>query len=501
MNIQELRPQFSIFVFLPEVALTTELKQAFASSGYETFMFIDQDMLIDRVKEAAPHVIVFSPDALMTGLSEFTQAILGINSEVQMICVSPIEQTPAIYEYRDYNFAQLVQPGEFLHLRALWAVDSVCERLALQYQNESIVDRMNELQQLEEMNRNELQEMQLSSQSHQKQVEDSPRVMNLVEKFSRAQSKEEFVDTYLRHVADRKPGVSFSAVYFKYLPSVVSFIATQGHQINLERTKGIGLKLVGEESKDIAKDLQQHKLPTGFRHLLQDAFQIKEWVIYPLFLKGQVEGVVVFWGLEMNQGDWEEFLLFQLCYQNIQLQKRVEALEIQEPITELFTKDFFQKRMDEEVSRSRRLLKPVSLVILSLDKYNELGEKIGATQRDLILRSISLLIKKTSRVNDFACRTGESEISLILPHCSRKGASIRSERLRKAIESHSFAMNGVQVTVSSGVSEYPSLCATAEDLSITAGEALAFITTRGGNKVCLYKPSDDFKPDFDVPAV
>jgi diguanylate cyclase (GGDEF)-like protein len=373
--------------------------------------------------------------------------------------------------------------------------------LALQYQNENLVDRVHELQQLEEMNRNELLAVQQRAQNQQKQVESSPRVMPLVERFSRAQSKEEFIDIYLRHVADRKNTSSFSAVYFKYLPSVISFIATQGFQINLERTKGVGVKLVGDEAKTLTKDLHMQKLPSGFRNLLQDAFQVNNWVMYPLYFRDQVEGLVVFWGAEMTQGDQEEFILFQLCYQNIQLQKRVEALEVQEPITDLYTKDFFTKRIEEEVSRSRRLLKPVALVKLNLDRYVELGEKIGTTQRDLILRAISLLIKKTSRVNDFACRTGDSEISLILPHCSRKGASVRSERLRKAIENHSFSISGVQVTVSSGVSEYPSLCGTAEDLAATAGQALEFISTRGGNKVCLYKPNEDFKPDFDVPAL
>ena len=117
------------------------------------------------------------------------------------------------------------------------------------------------------------------------------------------------------------------------------------------------------------------------------------------------------------------------------------------------------------------------------------------------MRSIAAIVKKTSRINDMACRTDDNEISLILPHCSRKGAALRTERLRRIVENHSFTISGVKITISSGVSEYPSLASNAEDLAAGASQALHFISTHGGNKVCLYKPPQEFKPDFEVPSV
>jgi diguanylate cyclase (GGDEF)-like protein len=116
------------------------------------------------------------------------------------------------------------------------------------------------------------------------------------------------------------------------------------------------------------------------------------------------------------------------------------------------------------------------------------------------LKAIATLIKRTTRVNDYACRTGPVEVSLVLPHCSKKGAAIRGERLRRAIESHSFSLSGVHVSVSTGISEYPTLCSTTEELDLTAAQALRYVVDKGGNKVCLFKAPDSFKPDFEVPA-
>ena len=90
---------------------------------------------------------------------------------------------------------------------------------------------------------------------------------------------------------------------------------------------------------------------------------------------------------------------------------------------------------------------------------------------------------------------------IILPHASQKGALIRAERLHRQIETQAQKVFGLSISMSSGISEYPSHCATAEDLDRAAAKALEFVIKQGGNKVCLYKPESNFKPDFVVPPM
>ena len=141
---------------------------------------------------------------------------------------------------------------------------------------------------------------------------------------------------------------------------------------------------------------------------------------------------------------------------------------------------------------------PVSLALLSIDRFSEIEKSLGINNRNLILKSIASIITKTSRVNDFSFRTNENELALLLPHCQKKGAIIRAERLRRLIETHSFTVNGLKISVSAGVSEYPSLCSSANELEASARHALNYISSKEGNKVCLYSPPQDFIPAYEV---
>ncbi|MGZ3691590.1 MAG: GGDEF domain-containing protein, partial [Pseudobdellovibrio sp.] len=99
---------------------------------------------------------------------------------------------------------------------------------------------------------------------------------------------------------------------------------------------------------------------------------------------------------------------------------------------------------------------------------------------------------------DYTCRTAENEFSLILTNCNRKGAALRAERLRQTLKTESFSEAGILVTVSQGISEYPSLTKSADNLDESARKTLDFIVTKGGDKICIYKAPVDHKPDFQV---
>jgi diguanylate cyclase (GGDEF)-like protein len=499
LNIKELRPQFTVFVFLPELELSAELKQTFASSGYETFMFIDQAILVDRVRQAAPHVLLFSVEALDSSLSDFVQLILNANPEVRLICLSSAAATVSLSEYREFGLSQILIPGEFIAERALWATDVACEALALTYQNETLLEQSQNSELASQELRRSIENLQhdLAAASH------TPEVKTLFERFHRAISKEEMITSYLNWFTDRQESSELRCIFFKFLPTVTSFVATQGINMDLERARGVGAKLQGHEIKGLMQLMFERRLPSSLVQLMKEGFGVEKYFTLPLLLQNQVEGVFVFWGIDeskLSSVTWPEFLIFQMIYQNSHYIKRNEVLETEDPVTQLFNRTYFHRMLEEEISRSRRLTKAVSVVKIAIDRFSEIEKEAGQASRDLILRSVATLVKKTSRIYDHTCRTGDEEISMILPHCTRIGAALRAERLRKAIESHSFAINGVHVTVTLGISEYPTLARYADELDQSSSQALEFMKSRGGNKVCMYKPREDFKPDFEVAA-
>jgi diguanylate cyclase (GGDEF)-like protein len=218
-----------------------------------------------------------------------------------------------------------------------------------------------------------------------------------------------------------------------------------------------------------------------------------------------VEGVFVFWSETAKDQELdfldEEFFVFANHYRILHLAKKVDSLDLEDALTGLFNREQYHRKLDEEIARARRLKNAVSIVKMSIDHLMEHEQSQGMSYKDSLVRSVAHLIRKTSRINDAACRTGENEFTLVLPHCPRKGAAIRGERLRRMVEAHDFAAQGLRVTLSLGVSEYPTLSKSVSELDRSALDALKFIAERSGNKVCMFRAPDGFRPDYDVVPV
>jgi len=478
MSIDQLRAQFSVFVLLPTGEANTELSASLIEAGYQASLLHSQEAVIERLKAQPPHILVFSSEALTTPLSEFVEQVLTLNAEVQFVCIAPVAQSETLFEYREYNFSELVPTGAHLPARVLWATDRVSETLYLTYQNENLLQKNQELGQVE------------TKYNAEKESPISAKIAF----YKACVNKDEVVLAFFRRL-------SCKAIFFKYLPTVNSFVALSAQGVDVEDIKGVGSRLEPSESKDLPKQLSEGVLPQALVQILKEGLHVSRFEWKPLLVQNWVEGVLVFWGDEKFQfaSIENEFLIFDLIYQKMHLQKKADSLDFHDSVTELFNRNYYFRKLDEEMARARRLEKPVSLVKIAIDHLLEIEQSFGTHNRDLILRSIATLVQKTSRVNDITCRTNDNEITLILPHCARKGAALRAERLRRIVENHSFALNGVQVTLASGVSEYPSLSLDAVTLDQSTQQALEFIVSRGGNKVCMFKPAQAIVPDFEVP--
>lgn len=495
MISKEVRSQFSVFVFLASVDDNTELKGSLVESGYESFVFVDQDALVERLKTSPPHVIVFSPDALITPLSEFVTQVLEANSEIQFVCVAPAENADALADYQEYNFSALVTTGAHLPARVIWSLDQTSENLYRVYQNEDLITKVELAEARLKTAEQEASRSQIELQTRTEIDASQTSLADKMRSYEKCHAKDDFVLAFLKRLPCK-------AIFFKFLPTVSSFVATAAHGMDIESMKGVGSRMNLEESKDVKAFLSSGRVPQALEELMRDGLKVEKFFSKMVTVPQGPEGLIVFWGNDFHPEKIEDdFLVFQLLYQQAYLLKRNEGLDIYDPVTELLNRPQFYKKLDEEIARARRLEKPISVIRISIDHISEIEQSFGRSNRDLILRTIASIIKKTSRVNDYSCRTEDNHFSLILPHCGRKGAALRAERLRRIIESHAFALNDLKVTVSAGVSEYPSLATGASDLDASAGKALDFIIGKGGNKVCLYKPMQEFKPDFEVPPM
>lgn len=490
MDIRQHSSQFTVHVFTTDVDMGAPIKVALSKAGYDAFYFQDANLLENALKESAPHILVFSTQALQGTLSEFVDYVRKINDEIRMIAVATLDQFEILAQYGSNGFSDVVvEDKTAIDQRVLWSVDRVCEKIYLTYQNEQLFED------LQAATPAMAPAASPAPETPAVAVADliSPRISD----YRSSQSKEDMIQKYLNHLPQ------MVCLFFKFLPTVRSFVATHATGIPASDIQGVGVQLESADMKELNSQMAVGLLPARFMDMLTEAFQFRPPKALPLYAHNNLEGVFVYSGevsRQLSTAMTEEFSLMSLCYSNLVLEKRVDTLEVQDYVTELFNRNYYQKVLTEEVSRARRLKQPLSVVKVALDDIYEIESSLGDTVRDELLRSVAAIITKTSRTNDVTCRTAANEMALILPHASKKGAAIRAERLRRIIEGTSFMDNGMKVSISLGVSEYPTLCESAKTLDETASKALLHITDKGGNKICLYKAPETHKPEFQIPA-
>lgn len=491
MNIREHSSQFSIFVYSADVDQGAAVKVALSQAGYDAYFFQELDAFQSRLKEMTPHLVVFSTMAVQGTLSEFVNHVLEVSPEIKLIAMAAPQQFEALAQYNTLGLVDIVSlEGPALDARALWAVDQVCETLYLTYQNEQLFADWKEAQ-----TKGTLLQKQIDDQKAVQAESSQMLVSNRVADYRSSQSKEEVLQKYFERL-DKVP-----AVYFKFLSSVRSFVATHASGYTSQQIQGVGCQLQNEDLESLNTQLTVGLLPPLVNEMLKQIFNINSPRVLPLFVQNQLEGVVVYSG-DSGKADTlrigEEFSLFALCYSYFCLEKRVDALDVQDFATELYNQKFYVEKLHDELERSRRLRQPVSVLKISIDDFFEIEQTLGASVRDGILKTVADFVKRTIRTNDFACRTQMNEIGVILPHCHKKGAALLGERLRRIVESSSIVDSGVKVSISVGVSEYPSLADSVQSLDETATKALTHIMEKGGNRICLYKPPGNFTPEFEV---
>ncbi|MGZ3774560.1 MAG: GGDEF domain-containing protein [Pseudobdellovibrionaceae bacterium] len=492
MNIRKYSSQFTIFVFTTDVDLGATTKVYLSQAGYDAYFFQDLQTLEQSLSQNPPHVLAFSTASLMGSLSDFVSMVQGINDDIKFLAVSSISQFDILAQYNEHGFYDVISDEKAaLESRIVWAVDRACEKLYLTYQNENLLDDLNAAtEKMEQAQNNAVAVVKKAEAEKATTLSISVHITD----YRTAQSKEDLIQRFFGHIPE------MLCVFFKFLPSVRSFVATHAQGVPASSIQGVGVQLEPDDMKELSSQMAMGLLPARFTEMLVDAFHFSPPKAFPLYAQNSLEGVFVYpGGMKPDQVAVvnEEFTLLSLCYANFVLEKKVDSLEVQDFVTELFNRNYFQKVLNDEVSRARRLKQPVSVVKVSMDDFYEIESSLGEAVRDEMLKTIATIITKTARANDITCRTAANELAMILPHCPKKGAALRAERVRRIIEGTSFLDKGMKVSVSLGVSEYPSLCDSAKALDESASKALMHIVDKGGNKICLYKASETHRPEFD----
>ena len=164
-------------------------------------------------------------------------------------------------------------------------------------------------------------------------------------------------------------------------------------------------------------------------------------------------------------------------------------LAITDGLTGLYLVRHFKNMLAAEEKRAKRYNKIFSILFFDIDHFKKFNDTYGHAIGDEVLKQVAAIFKGTLREGiDIAARYGGEEMIALLPETDIKGAYIVAERLRNAIAEHEFTgyKTSLHVTISIGVSEFPSSDQDREELIRKADTALYQSKEGGRNKTTIY---------------
>jgi len=225
-----------------------------------------------------------------------------------------------------------------------------------------------------------------------------------------------------------------------------------------------------------------------------------------VFIAGYLGYIVVLWG---KQTDWHElpipgiflfgaifvWLTIKLSLQTAADLRRIILLEsenITDPLTKVYNRRYLDRRLAEEVVRSKRYTLDLSVLLLDIDHFKRVNDRYGHQAGDVTLSTLGSLFKTGLRDSDVVARYGGEEFLVICTNTAIDGAALVAERLRRLVESQqvqipdsSGGSQTIQISISIGAAGLSASVDSKEKLVQAADQALYRAKEEGRNCVII----------------
>jgi diguanylate cyclase (GGDEF)-like protein len=121
-------------------------------------------------------------------------------------------------------------------------------------------------------------------------------------------------------------------------------------------------------------------------------------------------------------------------------------------LTGLHNRRYFHETLAREVARAQRYGRRLALIVLDLDDFKAINDRIGHLSGDAVLAETAERVRDVVRSADVACRVGGDEFAVILPESSAEEADQLYRRLRGAVASRPVGQAG-RLFLSAGIAE------------------------------------------------
>ena len=174
-----------------------------------------------------------------------------------------------------------------------------------------------------------------------------------------------------------------------------------------------------------------------------------------------------------------------LAIENARLHSQVKQQAVRDALTGQYNRRAFFELGQIEMDRFLQTSKPLSAIMLDIDRFKTVNDRFGHKHGDEILRNIITLCSLYIRETDILGRYGGDEFAILLPGTRLPTARVVAERIRTAVEEFSMQLEDetAKISISAGVAEANAEMEDVEALLNLADEALYNAKRLGRNRV------------------
>ena len=166
------------------------------------------------------------------------------------------------------------------------------------------------------------------------------------------------------------------------------------------------------------------------------------------------------------------------------------SLTMEDPLTGLFNRRYFEHRLRLEGRRAIRAYRPLSVMMIDVDDFKKLNDRHGHLAGDQALRSIADAIRRVLRSTDeVTSRIGGEEFAVLMPDTAADGILVAAERVRSAVEGcQGEGQPPVTVSIGTATLDPTGRVVSPEQVLDHADQALYQAKEHGRNLVRRFEP-------------
>lgn len=236
----------------------------------------------------------------------------------------------------------------------------------------------------------------------------------------------------------------------------------------------------------LVKDI---KTDPRFQYPRNKNYESDSFAVIPIIAQDEVLGTVnltdKFGNSVFTERDFE--LCKLICSQLAIALKNANLYKqgITDVLTGLYSNHYFRIRLSQEIARYLRTNSSLSLLLLAIDNFDELIEKVGKPNfKEDLIKDFGSTIKRFIRLNDLGCRFEGEKFAVILPDTSLDGAKKVAEKLYEDLKSILIKFDDLKikptVTISVVQCDFKSDC---KNLIENADRKLLKAQNEGGDRI------------------